>query len=128
MDIVVDHAERITSPRTTVPIFALGGAVARIPSEATAYSNRDAAHDINIAGAWLPDDPEPDRHIAWVREFFDALEPYSEGVYVNFTTDDTAERVRSAGYSAANWSRLVQIKSKYDPGNVFRFNANIPPA
>ncbi|HEX6325304.1 MAG TPA: FAD-binding oxidoreductase [Jiangellaceae bacterium] len=128
MDIVVDHAERITSPRTTVPIFTLGGAVARLPGEATAYSNRDAAHDINIAGAWLPDDPEPDRHIAWVREFFDALEPYSEGVYVNFTTDDTAERVRSAGYSAANWSRLVQIKSKYDPGNVFRFNANIPPA
>jgi FAD/FMN-containing dehydrogenase len=128
MDIVVDHAERITSPRTTVPIFTLGGVVARLPGEATAYSNRDAAHDINIAGAWLPDDPEPDLHIAWVREFFDALEPYSEGVYVNFTTDDTAERVRSAGYSAANWSRLVQIKSKYDPGNVFRFNANIPPA
>lgn len=47
---------------------------------------------------------------------------------MNFTIDDTAERVRSAGYSAANWSRLVQIKSKHDPGNVFRFNANIPPA
>jgi FAD/FMN-containing dehydrogenase len=128
IDIVIDHAERITSPRTTVPIFTLGGAVTREPSDATAYSNRDAAFDINIAGAWLPDDPEPDRHIAWVREFFDALEPYSEGVYVNFTTDDTAERVRSAAYSAAHWSRLVQIKSKYDPGNVFRFNANIPPA
>jgi FAD/FMN-containing dehydrogenase len=127
IDIVVDHAERITSPRTTVPIFTLGGAVTRVPSEATAYSNRAAAYDINIAGAWLPEDPEPDRHIAWVREFFDALEPHSEGVYVNFTTDDSSERMRSGAYGEAHWSRLVQIKSKYDTGNVFRFNANIPP-
>jgi FAD/FMN-containing dehydrogenase len=127
IDLVVDHVERITSPRTTVPIFTVGGAVARIPSEATAYSNRDAAYDINIAGAWLPDDPEPDKHIAWVREFHAALEPYSKGVYVNFTTDDPAERVRSGAYGAAHWSRLVQIKSEYDPDNVFRYNANIPP-
>lgn len=128
IDIVVDHAERITSPRTTVPIFTLGGAINRVPSEATAYSNRAAAYDINIAGAWLREDPEPDRHIAWVREFFDALEPHSEGVYVNFTTDDSSERMRSGAYGEAHWGRLVQIKSKYDPGNVFRFNANIPPA
>ncbi|HEX6338042.1 MAG TPA: FAD-binding oxidoreductase [Jiangellaceae bacterium] len=126
VDIVVDHLERITSPRTTVPIFTLGGAVARVPSEATAYSNRDADYDINIAGAWLPDDPEPDEHIAWVRGFHAALEPYSKGVYVNFTTDDSAERVRSAAYGEAHWDRLVKIKTKYDPDNVFRYNANIP--
>jgi FAD/FMN-containing dehydrogenase len=125
--VIIDHAERITSPRTTVPIFTLGGAVGRIGNEKTAVNNRDAAHDINIAAAWLPDDPEPDRHVTWVRDFYAALEPYSRGVYVNFTSDDPSQRVRSAAYSSEQWTRLVEAKSTYDPDNVFRYNANIPP-
>jgi FAD/FMN-containing dehydrogenase len=128
IDIVVDHAARITSPRTTVPIFTLGGAVARVSDTATAFPNRNAAHDINIAAAWLPDDPEPGRHVTWVRDFFAALEPHSLGVYVNFTSDDAPERVRSGAYSEQQWNRLVALKTAYDPANVFRFNANIPPA
>jgi FAD/FMN-containing dehydrogenase len=127
IDVVVEQAAGITSPLSTVPIFTLGGAVARVPEDATAFPNRDAAHDINIVASWLPDDPEPDRHIAWVRSFFGALEPYSKGVYVNFTSDDAAERTRSAAYSAEQWTRLVSLKAKYDPTNFFRMNANIPP-
>jgi len=75
----------------------------------------------------MPDDPEPQRHIDWVRGFFSALERYSRGVYVNFTSDDSSERVRSRAYSPAQWSRLVALKSKFDSTNLFRLNANIPP-
>jgi FAD/FMN-containing dehydrogenase len=124
--VVIEQASRITSPLSSVPIFTQGGAVARVPEDASAFAHRDAAHDINIVGSWMPDDAEPDRHIAWVRETFDALEPFSKGVYVNFTSDDASTRVRSA-YSDAQWKRLVALKAKYDPTNVFRLNANIPP-
>jgi FAD binding domain/Berberine and berberine like len=127
IDVVIDQAGGITSPLSTVPIFTLGGAVARVPENDTAFPNRDAAHDINIVASWLPDDPEADRHIEWVRSFFAALEPYSKGVYVNFTNEDSTDRVRTGAYSAAQWNRLVSLKAKYDPTNFFRMNANIPP-
>jgi FAD/FMN-containing dehydrogenase len=124
---MTDHAGRITSPLSTVGLFSFGGAVARVPDDATAFPNRDAAHDINIVASWLPDDPDAERHIAWVRGLFDALEPHSRGVYVNFTSDDSADRVRAAAYGPAKWERLVALKRKYDPTNFFRMNANIPP-
>jgi FAD/FMN-containing dehydrogenase len=128
IDIVVDRCSEITSPLSSVPIFTLGGAVARVPAEATAFPNRDALHDINIVASWLPEHAgEADRHIAWVRDFFTALEPHSRGVYVNFTNEDPSDRVRSAAYSPEQWRRLVALKAKYDPTNFFRFNANIPP-
>ena len=126
ISVVVDHAAQITSPLSTIPIFTQGGAVARVAEDATAFPNRDAAHDINIAASWLPDDPEPERHVEWVRSFFAALEPFSKGVYVNFTSDDTSSRTRLA-YSPSQWERLVEIKRSYDPTNFFRYNANIPP-
>jgi FAD/FMN-containing dehydrogenase len=127
IEIIVEHAGKITSPLSTVGLFCFGGAVARVPSDATAFPNRDAAHDINIVASWMPDDPEPARHKAWVRGFFDALTPYSRGVYVNFTSDDAADRVRSAAYGPEKWARLVALKRKYDPTNFFRLNANIAP-
>lgn len=126
VDVLIAQSEAITSPLSSVPIFTQGGAVARVPEDATAFKNRDAAHDINIVASWLPDDPEPDRHIEWVRATFDALTPHSRGVYVNFTSDDAADRVRLA-YSDSQWERLVALKTKYDPTNVFHLNANIPP-
>ena len=127
IDVVVDRAGQITSPLSSIPIFTQGGAVGRIPEDATAFPNRNAAHDINIVASWMPDEPEPDRHMEWVRGFFGALEPFSKGVYVNFTNDDPAERVRSGAYNPEQWSRLVSLKAKYDPTNFFRCNANIPP-
>jgi FAD/FMN-containing dehydrogenase len=128
IDVVVDHAARITSPLSTVPIFTFGGAVARVPQDTTAFAHRGAAHDINIVASWLPDDPGRQRHVEWVRGFFTALEPHSLGVYVNFTSDDTSDRVRTGAYSPQQWERLVALKAKYDPTNFFRCNANIPAA
>ena len=128
VDVVVDQAAQVTSPLSAVPIFSLGGAVARVPEESTAFPYRDAAHDINIVASWLPEEiGDAERHIEWVRGFFRALEPYSRGVYVNFTSDDANERVRDA-YTAQQWDRLTALKAKYDPTNFFRMNANIPPA
>jgi FAD/FMN-containing dehydrogenase len=126
IDVVVAHCSRITSPLSTVPIFCFGGAMARVPEDATAFPHRNASHDINIVASWLPAAAdEADRHRAWVRTMFDALEPYSVGVYVNFTSDDAAERVRVA-YTDQQWRRLTALKAKYDPTNFFRQNANIP--
>jgi len=127
IEVLVEHASRITSPLTTIGVYTLGGAVARVDENATAFANRDAAHEINITAAWQPDDPEPGRHIEWARTFFAALEPHSRGVYVNYISDDAANRVRETAYGATKWSRLTALKDKYDPTNFFRFNANIPP-
>ena len=128
IDRIVGHAAAITSPLSTVPIFTLGGAVGRVDEAATAFSGRDASHDINITASWLPDDPDPGRHVEWVREFFAALEPFSRGVYVNFASDDDpADRVRQSAYGPEKWRRLTALKAEYDPDNVFTGNANIPP-
>jgi FAD/FMN-containing dehydrogenase len=128
IDVVVDQAAQVTSPLSAVPIFSLGGAVARVPEETTAFPYRDASHDINIVASWLPEEAsDAGRHIDWVRGFFRALEPYSRGVYVNFTSDDANDRVRDA-YSDQQWARLTALKAKYDPTNFFRMNANIRPA
>lgn len=128
MEVILTHAATITSPWSTIPFFVQGGAVARVGADETAFANRDAAYDVNVVGAWLPDDPEPARHIAWVRRFYEALEPYSKGVYVNFVNDEAAEKVKSRAYSPRQWDRLVRLKSEYDPTNLFRLNANIPPS
>ena len=80
------------------------------------------------SASWLPDDPEPERHIEWVRGFFDALEPHSRGVYVNYVSDDVRPTVCVKTRTARQqWQRLVALKAKYDPTNFFRLNANIPP-
>ena len=90
-------------------------------------TGRSAAHDINIVASWLPDDPEPERHKAWARTTWKAMRPYADGVYVNFMSDEPASHVQLA-YGDSKYARLVALKSKYDPTNVFRFNQNIAPA
>lgn len=128
IDIICTHLGSITSPMSSVPIFCFGGAMARVPEDATAFPHRDAAHDINIVASWLPEQAgEADRHRAWVRGFFDDLAPHSRGVYVNFTSDDAQSRVREA-YSPTQWDRLRTTKAAWDPTNFFDRNANIPPA
>lgn len=99
-----------------------------MPDDATAFPYRDASHDLNIVASWLGEEVgDAERHIEWVRGLFRALEPYSRGVYVNFTSDDAAQRVRQA-YTVQQWARLTALKAKYDPTNFFRMNANIPAA
>jgi FAD/FMN-containing dehydrogenase len=129
IDIVAEHAYRATSPRSYAAMFHLGGAVARIPREATAFPGRDVEHNIIIDAAWLPEQEESlgAAERAWAREFLDALKPHRTGVYVNFLDrDDDAGRVREA-YGDETHRRLAEVKAKYDPGNVFHNNKNVAP-
>ncbi len=100
--------------------------MSRVPADATAYGHRDAPFLINVHTRW--ERPADDRRcISWARELFDALRPHSAGsVYVNFISDEGAERVHDA-YTQATWERLVDLKTRYDPGNLFRLNQNIRP-
>ena len=127
IDVIVDQASAITSPYSAIPIFALGGAVARVDDHATAFTGRSAAHDINFVASWLPDDPDPERHRAWARRSWEAMRPHGHGVYVNFMSDEPAAQVK-ASYGAGKYARLAALKAKYDPSNCFRFNQNIVPA
>jgi FAD/FMN-containing dehydrogenase len=82
---------------------------------------------VNINAVWTEDDPEPERHIAWARDFFDALQPHTSGaVYLNFLGDEGQDRIRAA-YGERNYERLARLKRVYDPTNFFRLNQNIQP-
>ena len=126
--VIADHAYTATSPRSYSAMFHMGGAVGRVPRDATAYAGRDVAHNIIIDAVWLPD--ESDEHAAaetaWARRFLEALQPHSAGsVYVNFLdSDDDANRVREA-YGDHIYRRLADVKAKYDPDNAFHHNKNI---
>nr|WP_248908134.1 BBE domain-containing protein [Halocatena marina] len=125
--VLVDHAFSAESPRSYAVIFHLGGAVSRVPGDATAYTGRNASHNININGVWRPNEEFAESEIAWTRRFFDTLKPYREGVYVNFLdVDDGTRRVREA-YGEQTYQRLAEIKAEYDPDNVFHLNQNIEP-
>jgi len=129
IDILIRQAEKITSPFSTMPIFTLGGAVSRVPEDATAFPNRKAQHNLNILAAWemnAPPDPDPQRHIAWVRQTWDAMQPFSTGGYVNFMSDEPQGHPRAI-YGPDKYARLVALKRRYDPENVFRHNQNIAP-
>jgi hypothetical protein len=126
IDILIRQAQKITSPFAAMPIFTLGGAVSRVPEGATAFPNRDAQHIVNIVGAWPIDERDPQRHIAWVRETCQAIQPFSTGGYTNFMSDEPADRL-GAVFGPAKYQRLIALKRRYDPDNVFRHNQNIVP-
>jgi FAD/FMN-containing dehydrogenase len=126
IDAAIAAVGSLPSPHAEVFIAHLGGAVSRVPSDETAYAHRDAEFVVNIHGHWT-DPADDEAGIAWARGLFDALTPHAAGgVYVNFLSDEGAERVQDA-YPPAVWSRLVEVKRRYDPENVFRLNQNIPP-
>jgi FAD/FMN-containing dehydrogenase len=127
--VVADHAYRASSPRSYVGMFHMGGAVARVSRDATAYAARDVAHNIIIDAVWRPQ--ESGEHAAtetaWARGFLEALEPHrAGGVYVNFLDSDDTSRVREA-YGDQTYRRLAEVKAKYDPDNAFHHNKNIEP-
>jgi FAD/FMN-containing dehydrogenase len=130
ISVIAEHAYAAGSPRSCAVMFHLGGAVARVPDDATAYAARDVDHNIVIEGVWLPD--ESGKHAAaetaWARRFLQALEPHrAGGVYVNFLdSDDDRSRVREA-YGDQTYRRLAEVKAKYDPDNAFHHNKNIQP-
>jgi FAD/FMN-containing dehydrogenase len=126
IDIAVEHHLRAPQPWSYSLIGQLGGAIARVAEHATAYAHREVPYLINING--VDDDPARDDEIvAWTRETFDALAPFSTGgVYVNFVGNEGEDRVRAA-YGPA-YARLAAIKARYDPDNVFSTNQNVRPA
>ena len=127
IDGVVDGAGRFTSPMSALIFFYMHGAATRVPSTETAFAARRPTWDFDAIGQWT-DHAESAKHTAWVRELWGRLEPHLEGsAYVNhLAEDDRPEKVR-ASYGE-NYRRLRELKKVYDPANLFRANANIPPA
>jgi FAD/FMN-containing dehydrogenase len=125
IDTVIDHFSTVSSPLTGVVIEHLGGAVARVGPEETAFGHRGGAYDLLITSLWT-DPAESERHIQWTRGFWEAMQPYSTGgTYVNYLD---AGRPTDTAYNAHTYRRLVALKRQYDPTNFFCMNANIPPA
>ena len=126
IETMVAFMESAPSLMPMVFVERLGGAVARVPNDATAFGHRDAEYDLIIAAIW-GDDAEQEAHIEWAKSFWEATQTYStESVYVNYLSDEGEERVRAA-YGGEHYARLVELKRTYDPGNVFRSNQNIRP-
>jgi FAD/FMN-containing dehydrogenase len=125
-DVVVEYVGKLPSPQCEIFFGAIGGATTRPALGSAAYAQRDAKFVMNFHGRW-EDEADDERCVRWARDFFNATTPFaSGGVYVNFMTADETDRVRSA--YGPNYDRLVQVKGKYDPNNLFRMNQNIAPA
>jgi FAD/FMN-containing dehydrogenase len=127
IDVIAEHAFSCSSPRSYVALFHLKGAVGRVAEGRTAFGNRQASHAITLDAVWRPGEDFGSRDAAWTRGFFAALGRFREGVYVNFLGgDEDPGRVREA-YGDSVYERLVDVKTAYDPDNVFHHNQNIRP-
>ena len=104
----------------------LGGAMARVPADATAFAHRTSPIMVNLAAFFEGPEDQVVRE-AWLDEFADAIRQDDHGAYVNFVGDEGADRVRDA-YPGPTWERLAELKARYDPTNLFRRNQNMPPA
>jgi len=124
--LMVDRLTASDASLRVAQIRVLGGAMARVPVDATAFAHRESRIMVNVAAFW---EGEDDRVVkeAWVDRFAADLRQEDHGAYVNFLVDQGEAGVRSA-YPGATWDRLAAIKGRYDPENLFRRNQNIPPA
>jgi FAD/FMN-containing dehydrogenase len=127
IDEIVSRSQTRPNPTILLVLRHLGGAVGRVDPTATAYSNRGANYMLSIDAAWS-DPAETERNIAWVREFWSAMRPYSNGgVYLNFPGFGEGDRELWRASHGANYERLMTVKERYDPTNLFRMNQNIRP-
>ncbi len=125
IDVHLEYGPRVPTMQSTVHLYPINGATHRVASDATAFGHRDASFAPVIAGMW-EDPADNEANTAWVREYAAALAPHSkEGGYINFMASDDQGRV-AANYGA-NYDRLVDVKTAYDPGNLFHMNQNIVP-
>jgi FAD/FMN-containing dehydrogenase len=119
------HGPTVPVVNSTVHIYSINGACHRVAPDATAFAYRDATFATVIAGMW-PDPSANEANIKWVRDYYDATAPLSEeGGYINFMAEDDQSRIK-ANYKG-NYDRLVDVKRKYDPDNLFHLNQNIKP-
>ena len=123
---IIENFAVVPSPLTAVHIHQMGGFLGRVPEEETSFSHRSENFILNIVGTWS-DTGENEKNMRWVRDFFAGMKQYSSGaVYVNFLGEEGADRVKAA-YGEAKYKRLVELKRKYDPTNLFHLNQNIKP-
>ncbi len=126
IDTIIEFAEKMPTDECEVFIPHMEGAPSRIPESDTAFAHRKTPFVLNIHTRWqnISDD---DKCLAWAREFHSATEAFAQGVYVNFLSDEGETRVKDA-YTEEVWQRLVQVKNRYDPNNIFKMNQNIKPS
>ncbi|MHB1133181.1 MAG: FAD-binding oxidoreductase [Chloroflexota bacterium] len=123
---ICEYLQSSDASMRVAQLRVLGGAMARVPTDATAFAHRASRIMVNLAAFYEGPEDRLARE-AWVGEFAAALRQGDAGAYVNFLGDEAEERIRAA-YPGATWERLVAIKQRYDPTNLFRLNQNIPPA
>jgi FAD/FMN-containing dehydrogenase len=124
--VMIDALEASDAPLRAVQLRALGGAMARVPSDATAFAHRDAPILAVVVAFHDTTEPDKAKKQAWVEALTAKLRQGPDRAYVNFLTLDDAERI-SAAYPPETWDRLRTVKARYDPDNLFRGNVNIPP-
>ncbi len=123
---ILARLEKGSAMMNAVQLRVLGGAMARVPEDATAFAHRKSRIMVNVAAIYT-DPAEKATHAGWVEETSKALQQADTGAYVNFLAEDGPERIRDA-YPGATYDRLAELKRRYDPANLFRLNQNIAPA
>ncbi len=127
VDILAEHTARVTSPMTQIILVPMGGAISRVPEDAMAFGQRKAPWNIHYLGMW-PDAADGERQIGFIRELSQAMKPYTTGrAYLNFIGDEGGDRVEAA-FGPEKYQKLVALKDRYDPQNLFKLNQNIPPS
>ena len=127
MDRIIAHGRTRPSPQILFVIRHLGGAMGRVPAEATAFGDRSAQYNISIDSTWV-DPAEDELNINWTRMVWDDLRHYSDGgVYLNFPGFQEEGQALMRAQFGRNYERLVALKQQYDPTNLFRLNQNIAP-
>jgi FAD/FMN-containing dehydrogenase len=126
LDAALPYVGSLPSDSCEIFFAHMGGATSRVPADATAYRHREAQFIMNVHGRWH-DAGDDEKCVAWCRDLFDATTPFATGgVYVNFMTEEEMDRVESA--YGESYKKLVALKDRYDPENLFRFNQNVKPS
>ena len=124
-DTILDYLRRSDAPMRVAQLRVLGGAMARVPKDATAFAHRDARILVNVAAFYTGPQDRPQRE-QWMNDFAGALHQGNDAVYVSFLGDESDARVHAA-YPGSTWERLAAVKTRYDPANLFRQNHNVVP-
>lgn len=125
IDEIIRFAGNLPSDECEVFIPHMEGAPSRVAENETAFAHRKTPFLLNIHTRWQKDSDD-EKCLTWSRTFHDATKRFAQGVYVNFLSEEGEARVKEA-YTQEVWDKLVQVKNKYDPGNLFRLNQNIKP-
>ncbi len=127
VDVLVEHANAPVSPHSQMLLAAGGGAIARVPDDATAFGERNAQFNVHYLSMW-EDEADDERNIAYTRAIAAAMKPWTTGrVYLNYIGDEGLHRVESS-FGEQKYARLQALKAEWDPDNLFRHNQNIKPA